>query len=62
MWGGWNEGHLFCLLAAAGSEEAIPATKSTGEEMSEAAKEELGKIAKEMGLPLWALYCIGIGK
>jgi len=37
-------------------------TKSTSEEMNEAAKEELEKIAKEFGLPLWALYCIGIGK
>jgi len=46
--------------AAGGGDEAV--TKSTGEEMSEAAKEELDKIAKEMGLPLWALYCIGIGK
>jgi len=35
-------------------------TKSTSEEMNEAAKEELEKIAKEFGLPLWALYCIGI--
>jgi len=46
--------------AAGGGDEAVEATKSTGEEISEAAKEELGKIAEEMGLPLWALYCIGI--
>ena len=48
-------------MAAGGGDEAVEATKSTGEEISEAAKEELGKIAEEMGLPLWALYCIGIG-
>lgn len=28
--------------------------------MSEKAKEQLTKIAKEMGMPVWALYCIGI--
>jgi hypothetical protein len=26
------------------------------------AKEQLAKLAKEMGMPVWALYCIGIGK
>ena len=39
---------------------AVP-TKSTADEMSEKAKEQLTKIAKEMGMPVWALYCIGIG-
>lgn len=36
-------------------------TKSAADEMSEKAKEQLTKIAKEMGMPVWALYCIGIG-
>ena len=39
---------------------AVP-TKSATDEMSEKAKEQLTKIAKEMGMPVWALYCIGIG-
>nr|CAH0104654.1 unnamed protein product [Daphnia galeata] len=42
------------------SEPSAPPTKSTAEEMSERAKDELAKIAKEMGMPVWALYCIGI--
>ena len=49
-------------LRAAESEPAVPPTKSAADEMSEKAKEQLTKIAKEMGMPVWALYCIGIGK
>ena len=48
--------------ATAESEPPAPPTKSTADEMSEMAKEQLAKIAKEMGMPVWALYCIGIGK
>lgn len=44
------------------SEPSVPPTKSAGSDMSEIAREEMAKIAKEMGLPVWALYCIGIGK
>ena len=44
-----------------GASAAVP-TKSAADEMSEKAKEQLTKIAKEMGMPVWALYCIGIGK
>lgn len=40
----------------------MPPTKSAADEMSEKAKEQLTKLAKEMGMPVWALYCIGIGK
>ncbi len=67
-----SDGCLICLIlftiagAAAGataeSEPPAPPTKSTADEMSEMAKEQLAKIAKEMGMPVWALYCIGIGK
>ncbi|XP_046440576.1 synaptotagmin 1-like isoform X6 [Daphnia pulex] len=46
--------------ATAESEPPAPPTKSTADEMSEMAKEQLAKIAKEMGMPVWALYCIGI--
>lgn len=41
---------------------AVPPTKSAAEEMGEKAKEELTKLAKQMGMPVWALYCIGIGE
>ena len=47
-------------VAASENEPALP-TKSSADEMAEKAKEQLGKLAKEMGVPLWALYCIGIG-
>lgn len=65
-----NDGCLICLFTIAGaaagataeSEPPAPPTKSTADEMSEMAKEQLAKLAKEMGMPVWALYCIGIGK
>lgn len=47
---------------AATESEPVPPTKSTADEISEKAKEQLVKLAKEMGMPVWALYCIGIGK
>ena len=43
-------------------EADVAPTKSTADEMAEKAKEQLAKLAKEMGIPTWALYCIGIGK
>ena len=50
------------VTAATESESAVPPTKSAADEMSEKAKEQLTKLAKEMGMPVWALYCIGICK
>lgn len=49
-------------IVATESEPAVPPTKSAADEMSEKAKEQLTKLAKEMGMPVWALYCIGICK
>ena len=54
--------HAGAAAATMENEPSAPPTKSTAEEMSERAKDELAKIAKEMGMPVWALYCIGIGK
>jgi hypothetical protein len=54
--------HAGAAAATMESEPSAPPTKSTAEEMSERAKDELAKIAKEMGMPVWALYCIGLGK
>lgn len=52
---------LFSYSLSRTAEKEAPVTKSTADEMSEKAKEQLTKIAKEMGMPVWALYCIGIG-
>lgn len=40
----------------------VAPTKSAADEIAEKAKEQLAKLAKEMGIPTWALYCIGIGE
>lgn len=57
----WVYSLSFCIILFLAENEA-PVTKSTADEMSEKAKEQLTKIAKEMGMPVWALYCIGIGE
>lgn len=41
-------------------EADVAPTKSAADEMAEKAKEQLAKLAKEMGIPTWALYCIGV--
>jgi hypothetical protein len=48
-------------LGRVGEADVAP-TKSAADEMAEKAKEQLAKLAKEMGIPTWALYCIGVGK
>lgn len=50
------------FVTAATESETVPPTKSAADIMSEQAKEQLSKLAKEMGMPVWALYCIGICK
>jgi len=42
------------------AEMEVAPTKSAADEIAEKAKEQLAKLAKEMGIPTWALYCIGI--
>ena len=67
MTGNWIQTDECCFfscplkLGRVGEADVAP-TKSAADEMAEKAKEQLAKLAKEMGIPTWALYCIGVGK
>lgn len=62
----FNLAPLFFIVIGSSVTKSMDAelfpTNSSAEDLTEKANEQLSTLAKEMGIPVWAVYCIGIGK